>query len=127
MYDSTKTTCIGFLKKLHGKVPWCKLSWDQRILQVGRDIRMSLVQPPAQSSLSHEVRPERSGLAVINRILKTSKDRDCTTPLGTCLTAPKDKRFLPVYSFLLSCFNKCLLGLIFPPCAAVHSLAPPSR
>lgn len=45
MYDSTKTKCIGFLKRLHDTVLQCKVPGHQRTLQAGRKLRMSLDQP----------------------------------------------------------------------------------
>lgn len=103
MYDSTKTKCIGFLKRLHGKVLWCKLPWDQRMLVVESELKMSLIQLPAQRQLSHEARPERSGLWTTGSWkpprTDTARPFWALAPLLHCLM---EERFLPVCSSLVS-------------------------
>lgn len=37
-------------------------SWDYKIVQDGRDLRRSLLQPPAQSRVSYKDRPDCSRL-----------------------------------------------------------------
>lgn len=123
MYDSTKTKCIGFLKKLHGKVLWCKLPWDQRMLVVESELKMSLIQLPAQRRLSHEVRPERSGLWTSGswKPPKTDTARPfwALVPPLHCLA---EERFLPAWSLLLSCVGVCWVSRSarMLPCMASH-------
>lgn len=62
--------------------------WDCRVTLVERDLKRSLVQPPAQSRVSHEVRPGCSGLDN-QSVLTISKDGACIASPGNllyCLT-----------------------------------------
>lgn len=49
------------------------------MVRVGRDVRRSVVQPPAQSPLA--MRTKLLG-ALSSKVLKTSKDGACTTSLS---------------------------------------------
>lgn len=70
MYDPTKTKGICFLKKLHGKVLWCKLSWDQRMLQGTSGCLWSNLLFKADSAMKSDENTQGHD----NWVLKTSKD-----------------------------------------------------
>lgn len=74
------------------------------ITQNGRDHWRSLVQPWAQSRVSYEIRPSRSGLYPV-WIQKNSKDRSGTTSMGNminCLIVLTVKKFFLLYTLNLS-------------------------
>lgn len=56
--------------------------YNHWITLVGGSLRKSLVQPPAQSRVSHGIKPGGSGL-VPAWMLKGSKDRGCPAALGS--------------------------------------------
>lgn len=74
---------------------------DHRIIgsRTARDLRRSLVQPPAGSTL------------------KSDKDGDCTVSLGNqFLTVLMEKKFLLRSNMHHFCFNSCLLSLALFSC-----------
>lgn len=94
---------------------------------MGRDLRRTLVQPPAQSKLA--VRSDQFLRALSSLVLKASKDGDCKTPLESsfcCLTVLIVTKFLITTSQSVSI---SLVPVVSPP--AVHhcevGLAPSSQ
>lgn len=80
-------------------------SQDQKGIELGRDLRKSLVQPSAQGKVSWDQTNMLRALSGL--VLKSSKDEDCTTSLGIFLCVPvlRVKRFffIPLISSLSIC------------------------
>lgn len=81
------------------------------------------MQPPAQSRVSHEIRPVYSGLSRSHWVLKNSKDRKYTTSLGPCFTASLSSWGKKSFPYIHSYLKLCPLSLILLPHTAVKSLA----
>lgn len=99
----------------------------RRIIQVGKDLRMSLAQPPAQSRASCEIRPTysrfiiQSGLENLYGQRLNSPSRQ-PAPLPECPHSEKVYFLCLVRPFH---FNLCLF-LVCLPCTTPNSPAPSS-
>lgn len=107
--------------------PW-EWALDHRIIQVGRDLRRSLVQTSAQRRDRHAVRWGSSGLYSA-RFWKPPAMENCTTSLGNlfqCLTVLIGKEFFLIASLNFFCFHLWPLFLVLLPHTTVQSSAPSS-
>lgn len=93
-----------------------KKSQDHRIAQTGRDLRKSLLELPAHSRLSSEV---RSG-CIRHHPVKTSR----LLNLHICLTVLMGKKFLDIIRLKLFWFSFSFLFLILAPCTTVKIPSP---
>lgn len=93
---------------------------DHWVIQLVRDLKKYLVQPPAPSTFSHRMRPDCSGLDPVRS--KPSKAGDCTNTLDNCSTSLSStgERF-----FLITSLNYSfqILPISHPP--ATHCCEEP--
>lgn len=100
-------------------------SYEPRVVQVRRDLSSSVVQPPDEARLSHELKP--CAWPFSRQVLKTSKDGGCTTTLGSLCYYPTVftvKRYFQ-YEHLL--FQLGPVVSCPPPCTIVKAMAPSSQ
>lgn len=98
---------------------------DHRLIQVGKDLRRSLVQPPVHRRVSCQARPGCSGFHLVkvenlqgHRLHNISRH---PVPPPDC---PHRVNFFLISSMNLSCFSLFSLSLIFPPCTTSLSPGP---